>query len=545
MSYAITNRCIQCDNCIPACPRKAIHKLSTGHYWIDPGLCDGCRDLEQPICLSVCEVASPVPLQAKKGRCKVDKGIVPSPHLFPDGKTHPFASAIVIWEACNILAQRQSVNWAIDESGKLYYQRSIKDGQGSLTFHLKDTLTSDSATVFSPDVLFSAVEAFDIRAANLHLMYAAYITGLDKPWEQDVIISDRQIEEYLGLDKRKDLSKLAKLTLMRELAQQPCKLAVNIDWPQQGNVSGFTLIGDRLWHLSEMEYQFQDDEQGCKHLTGFTFRLRAGQWAKYFLNRQGCKERSAFYQYGTLPKSLLNQVMSIWQQHEGAARMMLWLLFKTRMGANQRISVATLMRIAYGENRVNQAYGDREQRKYLVRAFESDLEVLHHYRLKPLFDPVTYPEDIQPLWAKLLQLPEDAEEALEFWTQDGSHAVRLTDAAPRGKWNRLLQARILSFELPEDWGQQAAKKTDQRKQGSTQQRRNQYPAVTGLSAAEVTAARKRLQLSQRSLAEKTGKSQSWIRDIENGRFQAKLEDQHLLRQALELDCSKSLDCQAS
>lgn len=544
MSYAITSRCIQCDNCVPACPRKAIHKLATGQYWIDPGQCDGCRDLEQPICLSVCEVASPIPLQAKKGRCKVDKKVAVGPDLFLDGKSHPFASSIVVWEACNVLAQRQSVNWAIDESGKLYYQRSIKGGQGSLTFRIKDTLTADSPTVFPPDVMFSTLESFDIRAACLHLMYAAYITGLDKPWEQDVIISDRQIEEYLGLYKRKDLSKLAKLTLMRELAQQPSKLAVNIDWPQQGNVPGFTLIGDRLWHLSDMQFQFQDDEQGCKHLTGFTFRLRAGQWAKYFLNRQGCKDRSAFYQYGTLPKSLLNQVMSIWQQHEGAARMMLWLLFKTRMGADQRISVATLMRIAYGEKRVTQAYGDREHRKYLIRAFESDLEVLYSYHLKPLFDPVTYSEDIQPLWAKLLQLPEDAEEALEFWTNDGSQTVRLTDAAPRGKWNRLLNARILSFQLPEDWGQQTSKKMEQRQRGHSQRRRSQHTAPAELSAVEVIAARKRLRLSQRSLAQKTGKSQSWIRDIENGRFQAKQEDQHLLRQVLELDNSRSLDCQA-
>ncbi|WP_339366806.1 helix-turn-helix domain-containing protein [Gloeocapsa sp. PCC 7428] len=43
---------------------------------------------------------------------------------------------------------------------------------------------------------------------------------------------------------------------------------------------------------------------------------------------------------------------------------------------------------------------------------------------------------------------------------------------------------------------------------------------------------KKLGLSQRDLAQLTGKSQSWIRDIENGRFQAKLEDQMLLRRVL-------------
>jgi DNA-binding transcriptional regulator YiaG/Pyruvate/2-oxoacid:ferredoxin oxidoreductase delta subunit len=534
MSYAITNRCIQCDNCLPECPKDAIHRLENGEYWIDPILCDDCCGLDQPVCLSVCAVASPVPLQAKKGRCKVEGRVATSPDLFPDGKNHPFASAIVVWEACNILAQRQSINWTLDEAGKLFYQRSIRGGQGLLTFRLKDTLTSDSPTFFPKEVMTSVIQSFDIRAACIHLLYAAYATGLDKPWEQEFVISDRQIEEYLGLDKRKDLSKLAKLTLIRELVLQPTKLAVNIDWPQQGMVPGFTLIGDRLWHLSDMQYQFQDDEQGCKHLIGLTFRVRAGQWAKYFLNRKACKERSAYYQYGTLPKSLLSNVMSIWQQHEGAARMMLWLLFKTKMGVEQRISVPTLMRIAYGENRVNQANVDREQRKYLVRAFESDLEALHHYRLKPVFDEITYPAEIQPLWVKLLQLPEDAEDALDFWISDGSNAVRLTDAAPRGKWNRLLNARILSFELPVDWRAHTTKKSE-RKQSRNYPRQTQHSPSISLSGEDITAARKRLQLSQRTLAEKTGKSQSWIRDIEKGRFQPKEEDQRLLRKALELD----------
>jgi hypothetical protein len=68
----------------------------------------------------------------------------------------------------------------------------------------------------------SAIEALDIRAACMHLIYAAHATTLDKPWEQEFVISDRQIEEYLGLDKRRDLTKLAKLSLIKEIAQQPC-----------------------------------------------------------------------------------------------------------------------------------------------------------------------------------------------------------------------------------------------------------------------------------------------------------------------------------
>lgn len=433
--------------------------------------------------------------------CKVDGAAAAIPDLFPDGQKHSFASAFVVWEACNILAQRQSLPWILDESGKLVYQRPIKGGKGALTFRIKGTLTSDTITVMPKEAVFSVLETFDIRAACLHLIYAAHATGLDKPWEQEFLLSDRQIEHYLGLDKRKDLNKLAKLTLIRELVQQPCKLAVSLDWPQQGQVKGFTLGGDRLWHLSDLQYHFQDDEQGCKHLVGLTFRVKAGQWAKYFLNRQGCKARTAFYQYGALPKTLLGNIMSIWQQHEGAARMMLWLLFNTKMGTEQRIAVPTLMRIAYGEQRIQQATYDRELRKYLIRTFESDLETLHYYHLKPVFDETTYPPDIQPLWAKLANLPEDADEALDFWIADGSNDVRVTDAAPRGKWNRLMNARIISFELPSDWIQKSQKATQ--KQQRTRKSKTKLQPESILSAEDITEARKKLQLSQRTLAEKT------------------------------------------
>jgi len=81
--------------------------------------------------------------------------------------------------------------------------------------------------------------------------------------------------------------------------------------------------------------------------------------------------------------------MSLWQQHEGAVRIMLWLLFKSKIGKEQRITTPTLMRIAYGEEKVAQASSQREGQKRLLKTYESDLEILNHYGLKPIFDPVT------------------------------------------------------------------------------------------------------------------------------------------------------------
>ena len=223
-------------------------------------------------------------------------------------------------------------------------------------------------------------------------------------------------------------------------------------------------------------------------------------------------------------------MITIWQQHEGAARMMLWLLFKTKMGKEQRITVTKLMQVAYGNNKINQACLQKEVRKRLLRTFESDLEMLNHYGIKPVFDPLTYPKEIQPLWAKLAALPDDADEALEFWINDAKSNQSLTDSSPPGKWNMLMKARILSFDLPSQWQERIAKLANKKQRRNRQTR--QSKTTKALSAAEILAARKRQGISQRNLAQKLGKSQSWIRDLESGRLSPKPEDQLRLRTLL-------------
>jgi DNA-binding transcriptional regulator YiaG/NAD-dependent dihydropyrimidine dehydrogenase PreA subunit len=522
MSYTIANKsCLGCDNCRPKCPTGAI-KIDNNKYWIDPSLCNNCEGYyPEPLCVTVCPNDSLIPLQAKKGRCKVEPREATSPDLFANGKSNPFASSIVIWEACNILAQRASLPWEIDDGGRLCYRRQVNQGKGEIVFHIADSHVNNTE--------LEIIENFDIRAACLHLILAAHATTLDQPWEQVFTIDDRQIEKYLGLEKRKDLSKIVKLNLIKNILQQACSLLVSVQWFQQGQIQEFAFAGTPLWHLQGIQHYFQEDQDGCQYLIGITFKVKAGIWAKHFLNRQGCKDKKAFYQYGHLPKTLLTNVMSIWQQHEGTARLMLWLLFKAKMGKEQRIMVPTLMRVAYGEEKVAMASTHRHDRKRLLRTFEKDLEVLNHHGIKAAFDSVTYPPEIQPLWAKLMDIPEDPDEALEFWINDAGANNRLTDTGPRGKWNQLMNARILSFEFPGEWEQQMVK-TD-KKPRDTRYKKN-AKTTGGLLGEQICQARKNLNLSQRELAKLTGKSQSWVRDIENGRLKAKVEDQAVLRKIL-------------
>ncbi len=533
MAYTIPPSCVHCGICLPKCPTGAIQIDENNEHWVEPGLCNNCEDNNsKPPCVSSCPDSLPLPLPTKKGRYKAEPKALTLHHLFANGHNNPIASSMVIWEACNLLAKGSAFPWQTDYNDNLYFERQVKQGKGKIEFRLTDDVNADITKVVSQKEAASSIKSMDIRAACIHLIFAALATTLERPWEEEFAIDNKQIETYLGLDKRKDLSKAAKLTLIKTLVQQPCKLLTTIDWPQQGKILSFSVPEDRIWHLVAIDNHFQEDAQGYKHLVGMTFRIRAGMWAQYFLNKQGYKKYVAYYQYGTLPQFLLTTVMTIWHQHEGTVRMMLWLLFKTKMGKQQCLTIPRLMYVAYGEAKVKQVSLNREKRKRLLRRFESDLEVLNHYQIKPIFDPVTYPTKIQPLWARLASIPDDAEEAMEFWIKDGCNETSITDSAPPGKWNLLMNARILQFELPPEWDKQLSC-WENKKQRKTR-RKNQVKDSSHLTAEQIASARKSLGISQRKLAQLLGKSQSWIRDLENGRFSAKPSECLKLEKILEI-----------
>ncbi len=530
MAYTIKDGCIICDSCRPQCPTGAIKlKANEIGYWIDPTLCDNCQDLESPRCIQSCDVGSLSPLAAKKGRNKSTLLPAAISDIFLSGKTTPFASSMVIWEACNVLAQRQHLPWQSDPDGNLCYRRSVHRGRGEMRFRLARSPEDEEPVPMTHQVATAAIDQFDIRATCLHLIFAAYAVTVDCPWEESFVLNDQHIERYLGLDKRKDLTKLDKLTLIKNLVYQSCQLLVALEWPRQGKVKAFSLDEHPIWQLLNTEYYFEEDAQGDRHLIGLSFTIQAGIWAKHFLNKRDYRHQTAFYQYGSLPKSLLTEVMSNWQQHEGGIRLLLWLLFKLRLGGDHRLTVRTLLRIAYGEERLMEATTVRGSHKRLLKTFESDLETIYYYGLKPLFDPETYPLDIQPLWVKAVNIPDNVDEALEFWVNDANQSRSLTDTAPRDKWQRVINARLVGFELSEEWQQTVRRRAPKRRR--KQSHSSQAKPVAG---SAIKAARQRQKLTQRALAECLGKSQSWVRDVEKGRFSISYDDYTRLQQTLDI-----------
>jgi len=434
-----------------------------------------------------------------------------SPHLFTDGKTTTrMASAFPIWEASSILTQRKDLPWRNDSNGKLCYTKNIENGKGAVYFRVTEDLENESPATLAGAAALAVIDTFDIRAACMHLIYAAHATQLDKPWEQELIIDDRQIEEYLGIKKRTDKNRQQKLALIEEIAKQPCKIITYISWSTQGRVKGFTLEEGRLWHLLGTRYHYQQDLFGDKELVGLTFVVRAGLWARYFLNEDRRKNKSAYCEYRILSKALLEDVMSIWQHREGAARLMVWLLFKTKEDRQYPLTVQTLMEIAYGVCRIQAAKQDSKLRKKLANLWADDLLALHDRGWCLQFDEKTYPQQLQPAGFGRAKRPR-----------------------PRGFFEQLLSARLWISPQKHQCTNMLTVEGDT--QPEVSQVASQLETLPLLTGSQVKALRTARSWSQRKLSALTGLSQGLISLIENDERSITPENQEILRQVLMLN----------
>lgn len=497
---------------------------------------------------------------SRRGRHQSIKRPVTSPDIFPDGTINRMASNRLIWEGCNILTQAENLGWVQSEDGSPVYESSVAKGKGFVSFWVTNDLFSKYPAALEGEAALALIEQFDIRAACMHLIYAAHATQLDRPWEQSFVLSDSQLERYLGLDQNRNFkNKQQKLQLMLELAKQPCHLLVYVSWPDQGKVKAFNISRTWLWEIAEPVMHFQEcleDEDGKavgeKQLVGFTLRIRCGYWAQYFLNQERIQDKLGYYEYGILSQGLLTDIMSTWHHHEGAARLMTWLLFKTKVNRNSPLIIETLMKVAFGEKLVEDAKAGFRQRSKLVRLWLTSLKVLIEkgWRLTP--DPDTYP---MQYWiesqesAPLAQIPDDPEQAAAFWAEDATKAKgqRLTDLTKRTRqsFDQLLTSKLW-IQPPSAIAEKLDAIDEYRKpqrgkftakaastlaslsenaeavlSANVLDKKGKSLGSTGKAPTEVTGElvkqqRAARRLSQRDLASLTGISQKMISMIENG-----------------------------
>ncbi len=517
------------------CPYGAIEAVD-GHFVIDPAICQDCDDQgKRPLCVISCPQTLPQASQSRRGRGRLLARPAPETERLAVNHQKRFASCLPLWEAATLLSQGTDACQG-DDPHLLIERQSQQVWMGlGLTAELRADAQgrwqSPRSTAMLPrDQALVALAGFDRRAVAMHLILAARVTAHQKPWAETIVLDDRYLEDILGLDRRRDLNRTERLGLLKLLMLQVVRLVLELRCDASGSLPAMALSNDPLWRLERLEHHFQGDELGQSHLAGLTFHLVAGGWSRYFLNAIDQPKKQALFQYGSMPETLPHAVMRHWQQHPGAVRLMVWLLFKLRLGQQHALLVQTLMRNAYGSERMQAAETDRELRKRLVRTYDSDLLVLLEEGLRPRFHPQLYPDEIRPLWHAMGAIPDDPEEALAYWAAEGASDHALGDQGPRNKYRRLLQARILGFDLDHRWRQgRGAKPARRSPSGGAPRDSNR------LTPRQIQEARHRRGLSQRSLATLMQRSQSWVRDLESGRCRPTEADHARLRQVLEMD----------
>lgn len=432
---------------------------------------------------------------------------VPLPNitLFANGQNTPFASCLVIWQACQGMTQRPYQVWQTAGEFRVWeYQGS----SGRLRYRLPQALGDGG---------------WDMRVIVMHLLLAACVTQRDRPWEEDVVINDQLIAEFLGWHQRKDLNRLQKLLLLEAWMRQASALEVEVFWQQRGPIPAVHLPFAPLW-LVRPTYHVATAKDGSTYLSGLSFQVRAGPWATYFLQRHQARPKTAYYQYGWLPRSLPAKIMQLWKRYPGSVVLLLHLLFQSRVRQEPLTKVATLLKLIYGDQAVQQAWHQAELRRKLITTWELDLYPLFDYGFRPLFREDCYPRAIQPDWFTAQELPDDPEEAFHYWVNRPPEAKMNS----KQKWLQLFNAAICLEEFPADWPMNFRPKWKK-----TPAKPRSRPAVGHpITGALVRQARLQQHLSQRQLAALLHKSQSWLRDIEAGRYSLKPKDVALLQTVL-------------
>lgn len=414
--------------------------------------------------------------------------------LFPDGKTNTAALSLVLRGVAEVLSQKKDLPWKADFGGTLSYEKEVSGGKGKICYYVTDNPENPHSETLAKEAALAAIDQFDPRAGAIHLIYCAHAANLNKPWEGEFVIDDRQLLEYTGLVKRRDLSRHEHLEILYNLVRQPAQVLACIAWPKQGQVGAFTVADLKIWDISVIP-DFDTDKAGNSRLIGLRVIGKPGEWTKYFLNK------SEYYRHtGIITKKTVQKLFSIGKQNAGAARMLIWLTFQIKPGFQDCLKGKTLLEIAYGSERVAMAQHDRQLRRQLADDFETDLKVVK-----------------EAGWQVEL-------ETGPAWLTDNNGTKR-----PVGFWNQVLNARW-RFYLPTEAQERLTVPESKTTAANIQKNKRHQPPPGSV----IREARKAKGWSRAFLAATMGKSISWVDAVETGHRRVCEEDLPKLIDKLEL-----------
>ncbi|WP_242054945.1 helix-turn-helix domain-containing protein [Nostoc flagelliforme] len=412
--------------------------------------------------------------------------------LFPDSKTNVAALSLVLYGVAEVLSQKMNLSWKSQVNNTFSYEKEAETGKGKIFYYVTDNPETPQPETLAEEAALVVIDEFDPRACAIHLIYCALVASLDKPWSGNFVIDDKQLLEYTGLVKRRDLCKHEKLSILYSLLRQPAQVLACIAWPKQEKAGAFTVADLKIWDISIIR-DFETDKAGNNKLVGLKVIGQAGVWTKYFLNK------SKYHYYtGIITKKTVQKLFSIGKQNAGAARMLVWLTFQIKPELQDCVMGKTLMEIAYGAEKVSTAEQDRQLRRQMADDLETDLKVVK-----------------EAGWQAEL-------ETGPAWLTSSKTAKR-----PIGYWNQILNSRW-RFHLPAEAQERLTVDSNQLSANNIQP----------LSGNVIREARKAKGWSRAFFATTMEKSVSWVDAVETGTRQVSQKDLPKLLNTLELHLNR-------
>ncbi|GAX46354.1 hypothetical protein NIES4075_73750 [Tolypothrix sp. NIES-4075] len=373
---------------------------------------------------------------------------------------------------------------------------------------------------------------YGLEAARLHAVFATYAAMQAEPWKEPFVLKGSELIETLQIYKTKKLTKSQKLKAIVDLALVVGTLGAVIHW-YEGKLNLCVKERSLLWIVSVQEYSqpiLGDVDELCEVI----IRVQPGLWTYNFLNLQGEREKRSLYQYGLIPKQLFD--IDPYRQ-KLAASLALYIVENSRAHKSGVYTIENLLNKVLPSGEIQRAIADRRYGWKLKETVDNALLVLRDIGGFGIeFDNETYPQWLRPIW----NLPDNL---AILPTKERNQCLLGSKCLPHHYLVKHWFPALITFKLPPttqkdlhklvthntETGKKITKcksrKSDKLPDANQADSDSKPPQTktnqpTELTGAIVQQGRKAIRMSQTELAHAMGKSQSWVRDIEN-----KLKDQ--------------------
>ncbi|MBD2770958.1 helix-turn-helix domain-containing protein [Iningainema tapete] len=284
-------------------------------------------------------------------------------------------------------------------------------GQGFIEHNIiKENPETNRIELVAGNAAWEIIQKFNPEVAYMFLVFASCATDLDQPWSGAFTIKGTDLIKTFGWSNRTDLSLGNKLKKLGHLALQVAHLSITINELDLKRMKYSAEI-QAMWRL-KLRYE-GDVSPTVEHNqpnkvsnetdepTELFITVGANDWVRPF---QDLENYRSLYEYGLLAKSTL-QINPY--QNPMAAKLAVFLTIMSRIKIDGEYKVETLLkRIGYlSEIQLQelQSKSNRYKRKELIEQWDNALLTLQDLGWQISFEPVTYPESIQPNWT----LPDD------------------------------------------------------------------------------------------------------------------------------------------